>query len=310
VAQDGNKNSKGKSGGGKSGSGNSGSGSSGSGSSGGGPGPNRSTPKGGPAPKGTPARKPAGRQSVAAARKSSNGTNRTQLIIGAVAIVVILVIVVAGVVITKNQSEVQAEGYGGSTQSVATASADGVVTVAKPGATPKVTIDVFEDALCPICSAFETQFGQQISQEIDSGSLAVNFHMLNFLNASSFSGDYSTRAAAALLCVAQESGSQPGLYMAYHSALFNSDNQPAEQGTEDLTNEQLASLATSVGAPAAATTCISSGQNVDAAAASAATSSATLSAATGQVATPTVLVNGAPVKQLTTDWLTTLLAQS
>ena len=132
----------------------------------------------------------------------------------------ILVIVIAGVVITKQQSEVQAEGYGGSTQSVATASADGVVTVAKPGSTPKVTIDVFEDALCPICAAFETQFGQQISQEIDGGSLAVNYHMLNFLNSSSFSGDYSTRAAAALLCVAQESGSQPGLYMAFHSALF------------------------------------------------------------------------------------------
>jgi protein-disulfide isomerase len=300
VAQDGNKNSKGKSG-----SGNSGSGSSANRPPKGGP-----VPKGGRAPKGASAAKPAGRQSVAAARKTSNATNRTQLIIGAVAIAVILVIVIAGVVITKNQSEVQAQGYGGSTQSVATASADGVVTVAKPGATPKLTIDVFEDALCPICSAFETQFGQQISQEIDAGSLAVSFHMLNFLNPSSFSGDYSTRAAAALLCVAQESGSQPGLYMAYHSALFSTDNQPAEKGSEDLTNDQLASLATSVGAPAAATTCISSGQNVDAAAASATTSSATLTAATGQVATPTVLVDGAPVKQLTTDWLTTLLAQS
>ena len=41
------------------------------------------------------------------------------------------------------------------------------------------------------------------------------------------------------------------------------------------------------------------------------TSSATLSAATnGQIATPTVLVDGAPVKQLTTDWLSTLLGQS
>ena len=255
-----------------------------------------------------PKGKPVGRQSVAAARKSSGGSNRTQLIIGVIAIAVILVIVIAGVVITQRQSEVQAQGYGPSTQSVATASADGVVTVSKPGSTPKVTIDVFEDALCPVCAAFETQFGQQINQELDSGSLAVNYHMLNFLNSSSFSGDYSTRAAAALLCVAQESGTQPGLYMAFHSALFATDNQPAESGTADLTNEQLASLATSVGAPAAATSCISAGQNVDAAAASAKTSSATLAAATGgQIATPTVLVDGAPVKQLTTDWLTVLL---
>ena len=285
MAQDGNKNSKGKPSGGAA---------------------KRPTPKGGP-----PARKPVARQSVAAARKSSNGSNRTQLIIGAIAIAVILVIVVVGVVITQQQSQVQGDGYGPSTQSVATASPDGVVLVAKQDSTPKVTIDVFEDALCPVCAAFETQFGQQIGQELDAGNLAVNYHMLNFLNSKSFSGDYSTRAAAALLCVAQESGSQPGLYMAFHSALFATDKQPAESGTEDLTNEQLAELAGSVGAPAAATACISSGQNVDAAVASAKTSSATLSAATGgQIATPTVVVNGAPVQQLTTDWLTKLLAQS
>ncbi len=174
-----------------------------------------------------------------------------------------------------------------------------------------MTIDVFEDALCPICAAFETQFGQQINQEIDSGSLAVNYHMLNFLNSSSFSGDYSTRAAAACSASPRRAVHSPGCTWRITPPCSTRDNQPAEQGTEDLTNEQLASLATSVGAPAAATTCISSGQNVDAAAASATTSSATLSAATGgQVATPTVLVDGAPVKQLTTDWLTTLLGQS
>lgn len=285
VAQDGNKSNKGKAGGGAA---------------------KRPAPK-----PGSPARKPIARQSVAAARKSSDGSNRTQLIIGAVAIAVILVIVVVGVVVTQRQSEVQGDGYGPSTQSVATASPDGVVLVAKPDSTPKVTIDVFEDALCPVCAAFETQFGQQISQEIDAGNLAVNYHMLNFLNPKSFSGDYSTRAAAALLCVAQESGSQPGLYMAFHSALFATDRQPAESGTEDLTNEQLAELAGSVGAPAAATSCISSGQNVQAAAASATTSSATLSTATGgRIGTPTVVVDGAPVQQLTTDWLTNLLNQS
>lgn len=261
--------------------------------------------------KGGSAGKPAARQSVAAARKSSGGSNRTQLIIGVIAVVVILVIVIAGVVITQRQSEVQGDGYGPSTQSVATTSPDGVVLVAKPDSTPKVTIDVFEDALCPVCAAFETQFGQQINQELDAGNLAVKYHMLNFLNGSSFSGDYSTRAAAALLCVAGESGKQPGLYMAYHSALFATDNQPAENGTEDMTNDQLATLASSVGAPADATSCISSGQNVDAAAASAKTSSATLSAATGgRIATPTVLVDGVPVQQLTTDWLTKALDKS
>jgi protein-disulfide isomerase len=257
-----------------------------------------------------PAGKPVARQSVAAARKSSGGSNRTQLIIGLIAIAVIAVIVVVGIVITKQQSEVQAEGYGPSTKSVATADANGVVTVTAADATPSVTIDVFEDPLCPICTEFETQFGQQINQAVDEGSLAVNYHTLNFLNPSSFSGTYSTRAAGALLCVAQQAGSQPGLYMDFHSALFDPANQPAEKGTSDLSNEQLADLATTAGAPAAATECITSGQNDSAAVASAESSTTVLSTATnGRVATPTVLHNGAPVAQLTVDWLSTLLAQ-
>ncbi len=293
----------GRAGTGKAGSGKAGSGKAGSGKAG--PGTtsgtrSASSPAAGARPSGS-------RQSVAAARRSTGGNNRTQLIIGAVAVAVIIAVIAVGLVLNKKQTAVQAQGYGASTQSVATESA-GVVTVTKAGSTPATSIDVYEDALCPLCAEFERQFGQQISKAVDDGALAVNFHMLNFLNKGSFSQDYSDRAAAALLCVAQKAGSQPGLYLAFHSALFSPDNQPAENGTADLTNAQLATLAGSSGAPAAATDCISAGSNVSAAGTSAASSSATLQAATGRVATPTVLHNGAPVST-TVDWLSTLLGK-
>jgi protein-disulfide isomerase len=248
------------------------------------------------------------RQSVAAARQSSAGRNRTQLIIGGIAITVIIAIIVVGLVLNKKESAIQSEGYGGSTQSVATAQ-NGVVTVTKAGSTPAVTIDLYEDALCPVCAEFERQFGQQINQAVDAGTLAVNVHMLNFLNTQSFSQDYSTRAAAALLCVAEQDGSTPGAYLAFHSALFAPGTQPEERGTADLTNQQLADLATKSGATASAE-CITSGKNVDAAVASDTASREKLKQATGgQVATPTVVHNGAPV-QLTVDWLSKLLAQT
>lgn len=248
-----------------------------------------------------------GRQSVAAARRSSPGNNRTQLIIGGIAIVVIIAIVVFGVILNRQQTATQAEGYGASTQSVATASADGVVTVTKPGSTPKATIDVYEDALCPACAELERQFGQQINQELDNGNLTVNYHMVDFLNPSSHSGDYSSRAAGALLCVAQDSGSQPGVYMAFHSALFASENQPAENGTTDLSNQQLADLAKTAGASDEAQSCISSGANTQAATTAAATFMTNLSTITGgRAGTPTVIYNGAPVT-LNSDWLTKLV---
>jgi protein-disulfide isomerase len=256
------------------------------------------------------AKAPAGRQSVAAARKSTGGgSNRTQLIIGGVAVLVIVAIIVFGLVLNKQQTAVQAEGYGASTQSVATET-NGIVAVSKSGSVPPQTLDIYEDALCPICAEFERQYGQQINQAIDSGLLTVNYHMLTFLDKSSFSGDYSTRAAAALLCVAQQSGPLPGAYLAFHSALFSPDHQPEEGGSSDLTNEELAALATASGASAAAAECASSGQNVAAAQTSAAASTQTLSAATGgQVATPTVLHNGAPMS-LSVNWLGELLGQS
>ena len=253
-------------------------------------------------------KKPSGsRQSVAAAREMSARQNRTQLIIGGIAIVVIVAIIVIGLVMNKKQNAVQGEGYGGSTQSVATAT-NGIVTVSRAGSAPTTSIDLYEDALCPICAEFEQQFGQQVNQAIDDGKLAVNVHMLTFLNPQSFSKDYSTRAAAALLCVAQQDGSTPGVYLAFHSALFATGTQPAEGGSSDLTNQQLADLATKSGAPNAAG-CITSGQNIDAAIAADTASRASLSKATGgQVGTPTVVHNGAPL-QLSVDWLTKLLAQ-
>jgi len=271
----------------------------------------KSAPKttGSPGPTG---KQGSARQSVAQARSSKSNT-RTQLIIGGIAIVLITAVIVLGIVLNRKETAVQGQGYGSSTRSVATAGKDGAVTVsaASPaaGSTP-VVIDVYEDALCPVCAEFERQFGQQINQAVDQGTLKVNYHMLNFLNPDSFSKDYSTRAAAALLCVAQRGGSQSGLYLDYHAALFSPDHQPAEGGSSDLSNQQLADLATAQGAPAAAAQCISSGQNVAAAAASAKSSTATLSGITGgQVATPTVVKDGATV-QLNVDWLSKMLAKS
>ena len=250
------------------------------------------------------------RKSVAQAR-TSNSNNRTQLIIGVVAIVVIAAIIVIGIVMNQRQTAVQNEGYGASAKSVATESG-GVVTVSNPtvtGTTPKV-IDLYADAMCPACALFEAQFSQQINQAVDEGKLTVNVHMLTFLNPRSYSKDYSARAAAALLCVAQEGGSTPGAYLGFHSALFASGTQPAEGGSSDLTDQQLADLATSTGAADTATQCITSGQNVAAATAADTSSTATLSAATGgRVGTPTVVQNGKPVDIQPPDWLTTLLAQ-
>ena len=260
-----------------------------------------------------PSARPAGkssasRTSVAAAR-SSRSNNRTQLIIGGVAIALIAAVVVVGILMNRANNQVQADGYGSSTNSVATVNGSALTISANTppaGGTP-VTIDRYADALCPVCGVFERQYGQQISQAVDEGKLTVNLHMLNFLDRASASQDYSSRAAGALLCVAQNQGSTPGLVLSYYTALYAEGTQPEEQGTSDLSNAQLADLAKGLGADDTTTSCISSGASVAAAQANATTSSNTLKGVIGGVATPSVIRDGQAVNINSTSWLSSLL---
>jgi protein-disulfide isomerase len=133
--------------------------------------------------------------------------------------------------------------------------------------------------------------------------------MLTFLNQASASGDYSTRAYAAMLAVAHEAGSLPGVAMTFHSMLFEEGTQPEENGSTDLSNEQLGDLAVKAGAPASVKESIVAGKYLDEAKAGDLTSEAKLKAAIGKVGTPSVLKDGAPVNINSVDWLTDLLNQ-
>jgi hypothetical protein len=75
------------------------------------------------------------------------------------------------------------------------------------------------------------------------------------------SGDYSTRAVAASLCVA--SANDPKVYTDFYAALFASDFQPKEGGSSDPSDSELAQRAESVGAPSSVADCITSGQEID-----------------------------------------------
>lgn len=246
----------------------------------------------------------AGRQSVAAARKSTSGRNGTQLVIGGIALVVIIAVIVVGIVLNKRNTAVQGEGYGGSKASTAVVQ-NGAIVIST--GSPTVSIDLYEDALCPICGAFEAQYGQRIAQLADEGKLKINLNMLNFLDQSSASKNYSTRAYAAMLAVAHGQGSQPGLFLQYHSALYAEGTQPEENASSDLSNEQLAEVAAKVGANAQVQADITAGKYLTEATTFAKNSSDALAKATGGVQTPTVLHDGGPVATNNPKWLDELV---
>lgn len=167
--------------------------------------------------------------------------------------------------------------------------------------TAPVTIDVFGDYHCPHCKKFEEQSGTAIRDAVVNGKIRVRYHMLNFLDGESGSGDYSSRAAGAALCVARNDDRE--VFWKLHLEMF-------EKSGDDLNNKQLADLAAQAGAGEKAQQCIASGQLVEEGRTMAEASQTQLKNSTdGQVATPTVLVSGAPVDDIMdgTGWLTKIL---
>jgi protein-disulfide isomerase len=147
-----------------------------------------------------------------------------------------------------------------------------------------VTLDVYEDFLCPACRQFEEQSGAILDQLVAEGKARVVYHPVAILNRFSTT-KYSTRSAAASACAAEG-----GKFREYAKVLFA--NQPPEGGA-GLSDDKLIELGASVGLGDSFATCVRDGKYKSW------TEYVTDSAGEdGIYSTPTVLVAGKPVR----DW--------
>ena len=101
-------------------------------------------------------------------------------------------------------------------------------------------IVIYEDLQCAGCKVFSVPNMAQIRELVTSGSYTVEIHVISYLDGKSVNV-YSSRAANALLCVAEKS---PRNFFDYNEALFT--NQP-DATTAGPSNEELAVLASKVG---------------------------------------------------------------
>jgi len=231
-------------------------------------------------------------------------SNKSTYILGGIALVVIAVLVIGGVLWQSRSTEARNEGYGAVSNSAVevTLDDDGTILVGLPSAS--TTIDVFEDPMCPYCAELEHKHGQELAEAIDGGTLAVRYHMLAFLDRLSASGDFSTRAVAASQCVA-ESGDAIA-FSRFHADLLSPDNQPAEGGSSDHSNDDLAQMARDAGASDDTVACIADGTRVEQAAVSA-EAGRQLLATTGATGTPAVIHDGTVVDTFGNEnWVTDL----
>ncbi|WP_025155712.1 DsbA family protein [Leifsonia aquatica] len=102
-------------------------------------------------------------------------------------------------------------------------------------------VDIWFDAMCPVCGAFEKANGDTLEKAVKDGSITLRLHPLTFLDRASNGTGYSTRAAAALTCVGVHDKTK---VLDYYQALFA--DQP-EENSNGLTDEQLVKRATDLG---------------------------------------------------------------
>lgn len=104
-------------------------------------------------------------------------------------------------------------------------------------------VDVYLDYMCPACGAFEEANGDNLISLATEGSATVVYHPIAILNRFSNGTGYSTRAASASALVADEA---PDQFAAFNEQLFA--GQP-EEGTDGLTNSEIADIARDAGVP-------------------------------------------------------------
>ena len=107
---------------------------------------------------------------------------------------------------------------------------------AAEGEEQPISIQIFVDYFCPVCRAFDEANREQIASLIEGGAVTYEVHPISFLDRVSLGTRYSSRAANAAACVADNS---PDSFWAFDEAMFA--NQPAEQ-TAGLSDDQIVDI--------------------------------------------------------------------
>ncbi|MET0763677.1 MAG: thioredoxin domain-containing protein [Blastococcus sp.] len=231
------------------------------------------------------------RAAEAAARARARRRQRS-LIGGGAAAALLAIAVVVAIVLQTGRTATSADA------AVPANTVDSGTAVLVGSTQAPVTVDLYEDFQCPNCKVFEDGSGQTLAQLVADGTVQARYHGMAFLDTTA-NDDYSTRALNAAAAVVDAAG--PEAFQAFHDLLFL--NQPAEGGS-GLTDDQLIEYAAQVGA---------SGEAVEHAIrdltygdwVTQVTDRASKDGVTG---TPTVLVAGEPLTDLSPDGLTAAVA--
>ncbi|MFC7374173.1 DsbA family protein [Brachybacterium sp. GCM10030267] len=114
----------------------------------------------------------------------------------------------------------------------------------------KPVVELHLDFMCPYCGQFEETNGEDVATMVENEEATLHLVPRRLLDTQSTTGDFSSRAASALVCVYEDN---PDNVIPFQQLMFA--NQPAE-GSAGLTDEQIWGYAQEAGASAEVESCI------------------------------------------------------
>lgn len=237
------------------------------------------------------------RQAAQAVTAARSGRGNRGMIAGIAIVVVLAVVVGIGLYLQHRNKP------GDLAVAIPVAPAGVKYPVAEQGDTivtgnPKapVTINIYEDFMCPICGQFEKLYHPRLAQAAADGKAKVVYHPVSILDDLSAPRGYSTLAAGAVFCAAKAD-----IFPRFHDSLFAA--QPTEGGA-GWTRAQLEQLGRSLGAGDSFASCVQSDAGPRMTAATD-TASKYISGLRPdhRFGTPSIVVNGAIVDISDDGWL-------
>jgi protein-disulfide isomerase len=157
----------------------------------------------------------------------------------------------------------------------------------------RVTIDLYEDPLCTNCKTFVETAGPQLQTWLDSSTAKIRYYVVSYLNGQSPTR-YPSRAAEAMYCAADA-----GRFREYHDIVFGDQPTPGA----DVTNDELIADGPRAGITGERQTafaqCVKSGKYSEFV-----SKISDKANQDGIFATPTLLVDGKPVQDVSLAGIT------
>ncbi|MGI8722888.1 MAG: DsbA family protein [Geodermatophilaceae bacterium] len=193
----------------------------------------------------------------AAAAAAARARRKRQILTWSGVAAAMVVAVVVGIVVGSNSPDSATEGSFDTSVAAgfpdSTRSDDGVVMVAADAQDP-VSVELYVDLQCPACREYESRVADTLEELVIDGRVELLVHPIAILDRASTT-EYSSRAAAAVACAADE-----GLFWQYQKLLYA--EQP-DEGGDGLSEQRLVDLGSQVGLSGQFETCVSSDAQAD-----------------------------------------------